>query len=166
MKFYSALLEDGTKRMTPPDDQVTIDHVFPIGSKKRTKYKREQRPSPYVLACRGCNQERGNMEFHEFKKIKHRRIKQKCSYCKEEAGYNLIYPRSILGMCKDCIADFIRKWNPTDAIIVPKQFYPQDSRWFPVPSVLLHDVYYSYGKTFEEFKKWMESSSVPDMNIE
>jgi len=50
-----------------PDDAVTIDHIYPNGSRQRKWYKKNHVQSPIVLACLKCNGERGCMPYEKFK---------------------------------------------------------------------------------------------------
>lgn len=52
-----------------PDNAVTVDHVYAIGHPKRTMFKKKGKPSPIVLACHQCNNERGNMDFEMYARI-------------------------------------------------------------------------------------------------
>jgi len=49
-------------------DGATVDHIFPLKFDERQTYKRKHKPSPIVLSCNKCNQDRGNTSFEKFYK--------------------------------------------------------------------------------------------------
>jgi hypothetical protein len=42
-----------------PPDAATVDHIYAISDERRNAFKEREVPSPYVLACYVCNNERG-----------------------------------------------------------------------------------------------------------
>ena len=45
---------------------ATIDHIHPSQTMKRRSYDRFKIPSPVVLSCRQCNQNRGSIKFEDY----------------------------------------------------------------------------------------------------
>jgi len=64
-----------------PDNAATTDHLFVRKDPRRIRCKRRGIPSQIVLACRRCNQERNDMFWEDFCKIKNVDIDFDFVYC-------------------------------------------------------------------------------------
>lgn len=52
-----------------PDNYATVDHIFPYGDPIRKLYKKNNTPSPFVVACPSCNLKRGNLLIEQMEDL-------------------------------------------------------------------------------------------------